>query len=93
MVIRTGRRGRFLACSAFPKCKNTRPLPEEEAKLAKLAEGQTCDKCGKPMVARQGRWGVFLGCTGYPECKGIKRLPTQSEPSADDSAAGEPPSD
>jgi len=78
MVIRTGRRGRFLACSAFPKCKNTRPLPEEEAKLAKLAEGQTCDKCGKPMVARQGRWGVFLGCTGYPECKGIKRLPKET---------------
>jgi len=75
MVIRSGRRGRFLACSAFPKCKKTRPLPEEEAKLAKLAEGHTCDECGKPMAARQGRYGVFLGCTGYPDCKGIKRLP------------------
>jgi len=75
MVIRSGRRGRFLACSAFPKCKSTRPLPEEEAKLAKLAEGQVCDQCGKPMAARQGRYGVFLGCTGYPDCKGIKRLP------------------
>ena len=93
MVIRTGRRGRFLACSAFPKCRNTRPLPEEEAKLAKLAEGETCEKCGKPMAARQGRWGVFLGCTGYPECKGIKRLAKQSDSSADDSAGGEPPSD
>jgi len=75
MVIRSGRRGRFLACSAFPKCKSTRPLPEEEAKLAKLAEGQVCDQCGKPMAARQGRYGAFLGCTGYPDCKGIKRLP------------------
>ncbi len=75
MVIRTGRRGRFLACSAFPKCKNTRPLPEEEARLTKLAEGQTCDLCGKPMAVRQGRFGPFLGCTGYPDCKGLKRLP------------------
>ena len=79
MVIRTGRRGRFLACSAFPKCKNTRPLPEEEAKLAKLAEGQTCDLCGKPMAVRQGRFGPFFGCTGYPDCKGIKRLPKSQE--------------
>jgi DNA topoisomerase-1 len=75
MVIRAGRRGRFLACSGFPKCRNTRPLPEEEAKLAELAEGQTCDLCGRPMAARRGRYGIFLGCTGYPECKGIKRLP------------------
>ncbi len=29
MVIKWGRFGRFLACSGFPKCKNTRPLPEE----------------------------------------------------------------
>ena len=78
MVIRSGRRGSFLACSAFPKCKSTRPLPEEEAKLAKLAEGKTCDQCGKPMAARQGRFGIFLGCTGYPDCKGIKRLPKEA---------------
>ncbi len=77
MVIRTGRRGRFLACSAFPKCRNTRPLPEEEAEAAKLAEGEMCELCGKPMAVRKGRFGPFLGCTGYPECKGIKRLPKQ----------------
>jgi DNA topoisomerase-1 len=35
MVIRTGRRGRFLACSGFPKCRNTRSLPEEEAAAKK----------------------------------------------------------
>ena len=74
MVVRTGRRGRFLACSGFPKCRNTRPLPEEEAALAESAAGVTCDLCGKPMAVRRGRYGPFLGCTGYPECKGIKRL-------------------
>ena len=78
MVIRTGRRGRFLACSAFPKCRNTRPLPEDEAAAAELAAGEKCEQCGKPMAVRRGRWGPFLGCTGYPECKGIKRLPKQA---------------
>jgi len=75
MVIRTGRRGRFLACSAYPKCKNARPLPEEEAAAAALAANEKCDLCGKPMSVRRGRFGPFLGCTGYPECKGIKKLP------------------
>ncbi|MBN1459049.1 MAG: topoisomerase DNA-binding C4 zinc finger domain-containing protein, partial [Armatimonadetes bacterium] len=79
MVIRSGRRGRFLACSGFPKCRNTRPLPEEEKRLAELAEGQVCDLCGKPMAARRGRYGIFLGCTGYPDCKGIKRLPKNAD--------------
>ena len=78
MVIRTGRRGRFLACSAFPKCRNTRPLPEDEAAAAELAAGEKCEQCGKPMAVRRGRWGPFLGCTGYPDCKGIKRLPKQA---------------
>jgi DNA topoisomerase-1 len=75
MVIRTGRRGRFLACSAYPKCKNARPLPEEEAAAAALAADEKCDLCGRPMTVRRGRFGPFLGCTGYPECKGIKKLP------------------
>ncbi len=67
MVIRTGRRGRFLACSAFPECRNTRSLPEEEAAAAKAAQNEKCDLCGKPMALRRGRYGPFLGCTGYPD--------------------------
>ena len=77
MVIRSGRRGCFLACSGFPKCRNTRPLPGDAEKEQRLAENETCDKCGKPMAVRRGRYGPFLGCTGYPECKGIKRLSKQ----------------
>ncbi len=84
MVIRTGRRGRFLACSAYPKCKNTKPLPEEAAKLEALAAGVTCELCGRPMAVRRGRWGPFLGCTGYPECKGIKKIPKDALAQAGD---------
>ncbi len=88
MVIRTGRRGRFLACSAYPKCRNAKPLPEEEAAMAALAQGQTCPNCGGPMAVKRGRYGPFLGCLRYPECKGIKKLAKQ--PAAP--ANGEPPS-
>lgn len=88
MVIRTGRRGRFLACSAYPKCRNTAPLPEEAARLEALAAGAVCDLCGKPMAVRRGRFGPFLGCTGYPECKGIKKIPKE-----DAGQAGEGESD
>ena len=34
MVIRTGRQGKFLGCSNYPKCKSTSPLPEEPAATA-----------------------------------------------------------
>ncbi len=75
MVIRTGRRGRFLACSAFPKCKNAKPLPGEDKADPETTTDEKCEKCGKPMAVKQGRWGPFLGCSGYPECKTIKKLP------------------
>jgi DNA topoisomerase-1 len=71
MIIRWGRHGRFLGCSAFPACKNIKPL--EPAPAAQPTD-QTCPKCGKPMVVRHGPHGRFLGCSGYPECKTILSL-------------------
>jgi DNA topoisomerase-1 len=89
MVIRTGRRGRFLACSAYPKCRNAKPLPEEEAAMAALAQGQTCPNCGGPMAVKRGRYGLFLGCLRYPECKGIKKLATQPPASTERETNGD----
>ncbi|MEW5994341.1 MAG: type I DNA topoisomerase, partial [Candidatus Zixiibacteriota bacterium] len=71
MVIKWGRNGRFLACSAFPKCKTTKPLPEEEARIQ---TDEKCDKCGAPMVVKSGRFGRFLACSDYPRCKNTKPL-------------------
>jgi len=81
MVIRIGRRGRFIACTGYPKCKNTKPLPGaveapgNAPSSEQLTTDEKCDKCGKPMAVRRGRYGPFVGCTGYPECRNIKRLP------------------
>ncbi|MGQ9572173.1 MAG: type I DNA topoisomerase [Dehalococcoidia bacterium] len=72
MVIRWGRRGRFLACSGYPQCRNTRPLEGEREPLPAVEE--TCPLCGAPMIARRGRYGPFLACSRYPECQGTRPL-------------------
>ncbi len=84
MVIKWGRNGEFLACSAYPKCTNTKEFTRDEQGVVTVRESaapetveETCDKCGRPMVRRRSRFGEFLGCSGYPECDGIKRLAHQ----------------
>ncbi len=75
MVIKMGRFGKFLACSGYPDCKNTKPLPGEAgAAPAAEATDEKCEKCGEPMMRRMGRYGPFLGCSGYPKCKNIKSI-------------------
>jgi len=72
MVIKWGKNGRFLACSNYPDCKNTKNFTQDEKGEIRAEEKTTdipCPLCGKPMLARQGRFGKFLGCSGYPECK------------------------
>jgi len=71
MVIKWGRNGRFLACSAWPDCKSTRPLPEEEARNR---TDEKCEKCGSAMVIKTGRFGRFMACSGYPDCKNTKPI-------------------
>ena len=75
MIIKWGRNGRFMACSGYPECRNTRPLVEDQEKHQHLA-GMKCELCGGEMVIRGGRFGVFLGCSNYPECKNTKSITT-----------------
>ncbi len=81
MVIKWGRNGEFLACSNYPKCKNTKEFARDDQGTIvarepgpAVATDEVCEKCGKPMVRRRSRFGEFLGCSGYPECDGIKRI-------------------
>ena len=73
MIIKWGRNGRFIACSGYPQCKSTKPLPGEQEQLKHVA-GIKCDLCGADMVVKGGRFGAFLGCSGYPSCKNTKPL-------------------
>lgn len=84
MLIKTGRYGKFLACSAYPECKNIKSMPGKNSEATEKTEEQklledkhkdaVCEKCGKPMAIKNGRFGPFLGCTGYPDCKNIKSI-------------------
>jgi DNA topoisomerase I len=47
---------------------------DEIIKEILAAEGEECDKCGRPMLVRWNRYGRFLGCSGYPECKSTRSL-------------------
>ncbi|MBI5967450.1 MAG: type I DNA topoisomerase [Deltaproteobacteria bacterium] len=78
MVIRTGRFGKFLACSNYPRCKNTKKmLVNGEGQLEAAQDEKTlesCEKCGAPMVIKTGRFGKFLACSNYPKCKNSKKI-------------------
>ncbi len=82
MVIKWGRFGRFLACSAYPKCRNTREIakpglvPDQEYQEE---SGLTCDKCGRPMVLKRGRFGEFMACSGYPDCRNTMKIVKTAE--------------
>lgn len=62
MVYKFGRFGKFLACSNFPECRNTKAIVEDL--------GITCPKCGKgTLIKRKSKRGrVFYGCSEYPAC-------------------------
>ncbi|OGY93047.1 MAG: DNA topoisomerase I [Candidatus Komeilibacteria bacterium RIFCSPLOWO2_01_FULL_53_11] len=73
MVVKIGRYGKFLACTGYPDCKNTKQINgKNEIEQSKTID-EVCDKCGKPMVEKMGRYGKFIACSGYPDCKNIKR--------------------
>ncbi len=81
MVIRWGRHGRFMACTGYPNCKNTKPLETQESKVgaqpaSTVITEEKCPKCGAPMVLKAGRFGKFLACSKYPECKTTKPIAT-----------------
>lgn len=80
MVIKRGRFGKFMACSGFPDCKNTKALPKEPPKTI----GMKCPKClASPDPAQRDEPGdvierhvskgrargkIFWGCSRYPKC-------------------------
>ncbi|MCC7431201.1 type I DNA topoisomerase [bacterium] len=59
LVFRSGKNGRFIGCSNYPKCNFTAQLPSET----------DCPKCGRKVVSKRSKRGKnFYGCENYPEC-------------------------
>ena len=62
MVYKMGRYGKFMACSNFPECRNTKPI------VKKI--GVSCPKCKEgEVIERKSKKGrIFYGCDKYPDC-------------------------
>jgi len=73
LLIKMGRNGEFLGCSAYPECNYTTDF-ERDHKGEITPHGRPeleleCPECKKPLQIKQSRGREFLGCTGYPDCK------------------------
>jgi len=81
LKVKIGKNGPFLACSGYPSCTFTQNYTRDEKgrivptpTQQDIDSGQTCDKCGSPMVQKQGPFGPFLACSAYPSCKNTRSL-------------------
>ena len=63
MVYKMGRYGKFLACSNFPDCRNTKPIVKQI--------GVKCPSCGEGNIVerKSKKKRVFYGCDRYPDCE------------------------
>jgi DNA topoisomerase-1 len=69
MVIKRGRYGEFLACSAYPDCKNTQSLNSNGAnnKIGVKCPQEDCD--GEIVERKSKRGKIFYGCSRFPKCE------------------------
>jgi DNA topoisomerase-1 len=65
MIIKTGRFGKFLACSGFPDCKSTKTINDETKKT-----GVKCPQCDQAelVMKKTKRGKIFYGCPNWPDC-------------------------
>ncbi|MBI4707431.1 MAG: type I DNA topoisomerase [Candidatus Omnitrophica bacterium] len=72
MIIKWGRRGKFISCSGFPQCKFSKAI----------TSGVKCPEpdCTGELIERRSKRGVFFGCSNFPKCRHIeKTLPQDKE--------------
>ena len=74
MLRRTGKFGKYLACSNYPECQNIVSEAKEEISAVR------CPKCGENMVVKSGKFGRFLACPSYPDCKSTMSMPSDETP-------------
>ncbi len=73
IVIKWGRKGKFLSCSGFPECRFAKPITTGVKCLEPGCDGE--------LVQRRSRRGLFYGCSRFPACRHIeKQLPSLESP-------------
>ncbi|MDY6879014.1 MAG: type I DNA topoisomerase [Thermodesulfobacteriota bacterium] len=78
MVVKKGKFGSFIACSGYPACKNTRPLPNNAlGEQDREAPEIRCKSCDGRMIVKINRSGQrFLACENYPQCTRTEAMST-----------------
>ncbi|EPY3603429.1 type I DNA topoisomerase [Campylobacter upsaliensis] len=84
LAVRKGRYGEFIACLAFPKCRYSRNLKEDNAEKKETKKpngiGVKCPKCKDgEVVERFSRRGKFYGCNHYPKCDFVSNYKPSEE--------------
>ncbi|EHN6893853.1 type I DNA topoisomerase [Campylobacter upsaliensis] len=84
LAVRKGRYGEFIACLAFPKCRYSRNLKEDNAEKKETKKpngiGVKCPKCENgEVVERFSRRGKFYGCNHYPKCDFVSNYKPSKE--------------
>lgn len=80
MVIKWGKRGKFLACSNYPDCSNILNFTKDADGKVQIVENKVeeleekCPQCGKPLLIKNSRFGKFIACSNYPTCKYTRSL-------------------
>ncbi|MGD1119271.1 MAG: type I DNA topoisomerase [Dehalococcoidales bacterium] len=73
LLVKTGRFGKFIACSGYPDCKYTQSF--------QIKVGAKCPECGKDLIQRVNKKKrTFYGCSGYPDCKFITNFKPLPQP-------------
>ncbi|MBP7056647.1 MAG: type I DNA topoisomerase [Candidatus Omnitrophica bacterium] len=81
MVIKWGRRGKFMSCSAYPACKHAKSI----------TSGVKCPNgCGGELIQRRSKRGLFFGCSNYPKCTFVSRKLPEKEAAASPEANPQP---
>jgi len=75
MIIKWGRKGKFLSCSTYPTCTNSKSI----------TTGVKCPQpgCGGELIERRSKRGFFYGCSNYPRCTFIAKTLPEGEPKAE----------
>src|SRR5262249_38954110 len=73
-AYRFGKNGRFLSCTAYPKCEYAAPIDRDGRPLLPEKVNIACPEDGSQMILRSGRFGKFLASVNYPATKFVINL-------------------
>ncbi len=75
LILRLGRKGKFIGCSGYPECDYTANIDKEKNIVeTEVVADRKCPECDSPLHIKIGRYGKFIGCSNYPTCKFIEPL-------------------